>query len=60
VAVWLGTGDDQHLGLVGSYFRLAGGWEDLQARGFSQPAGDPLFVVWARRASDDGPRPTEA
>jgi SAM-dependent methyltransferase len=50
VAVWLAGDDQQHLALVGSYFQLAGGWTDLQARGFTQPAGDPLFVVWARRA----------
>ena len=48
VAAWLSTDDDQHLGLVGSYFQLAGGWTDLQARGFTQPDGDPLYVVWAR------------
>jgi ubiquinone/menaquinone biosynthesis C-methylase UbiE len=53
VAIWRRTDDEQHLGLVGSYFQLAGGWSDLQARGFTQPSGDPLYVVWAYKASLD-------
>lgn len=52
VAIWRATDDQQHLGLIGSYFRLAGGWSDLQARGFSQSDGDPLYVVWALKQAE--------
>jgi SAM-dependent methyltransferase len=50
VAVWHGTTDEQHVQLVGSYFRLSGGWGEVQARGYRPPSGDPLYVVWAPKA----------
>jgi SAM-dependent methyltransferase len=49
VAVWQGTSDEQHVQLVGSYFRMAGGWEEPQGRARLPEGADPLFVVWARR-----------
>jgi SAM-dependent methyltransferase len=51
VAVWLGTTDEQHLGLVRSYFEGAGGWGGVTAADWSPSAGgDPLYAVWARAA----------
>ncbi len=51
VAIWQALGDSEHAGLVGAYFRHAGGFDepvglDLSPSGVS---GDPLFVVTARR-----------
>jgi SAM-dependent methyltransferase len=51
VAVWLSTGDAQHLGLVRSYFESAGGWTAIAAEDRSPDGdGDPLYAVWARAA----------
>ena len=49
VAVWLHTTDQQHLGLVRTYFEAAGGWVDVHEEDRS-PGGDdnPLYAVWAR------------
>jgi hypothetical protein len=52
VAIWRALGDGDHAGLVGAYFRHAGGFADpiginLSPSGVS---GDPLFVVTAMRA----------
>jgi len=49
VAVWHGTDDRQHVELVRRYFEAAGGWVDITAEDRSPSAGDPLFVVWARK-----------
>jgi hypothetical protein len=48
---WLMTSDEQHVALVGEYFRRAGGFgapvgELRTARG---TVGDPLYAVYARR-----------
>ena len=50
VAVWHSTTDEQHIQLVGSYFRLSAGWEEPQGWSWQPPGGDPLFAVWARRS----------
>ena len=52
VAVWLHTTDQQHLGLVRTYFGAAGGWVDVKEEDRS-PGGDdnPLYAVWARTPS---------
>ena len=53
VAVWLDTTDEQHVTLVRSYFEAAGGWMDVNAEDRSPGGdGDPLYAVWARRASE--------
>ncbi|NWF68825.1 MAG: methyltransferase domain-containing protein [Chloroflexi bacterium] len=57
VAIWLSTSDRQHMALVTQYFEAAGGWHHLNAcRWQTRPtwfgAGDPLYVVWARKAGD--------
>jgi len=51
VAVWLDTTDEHHLTLVRRYFEAAGGWVDVTAEDRSPGDGDPLYVVWARRAA---------
>ncbi|NDJ59918.1 MAG: class I SAM-dependent methyltransferase [Chloroflexi bacterium] len=57
VAVWLSTTDQQHLALVTQYFEAAGNWANITAEtaqaGRSGLFGgaDPLYVVWARKAS---------
>ena len=50
VAIWQNTTDEQHVQLVTSYFRFAGGWSQPETRAHRPSTGDPLFVVWARRA----------
>ena len=50
VAIWQNTSDEQHVQLVTSYFQLAGGWSRPETRAFTPAIGDPLYVVWARRA----------
>jgi SAM-dependent methyltransferase len=55
VEIWLSTSDEQHVALVGQYFKLSGQWTDLTAQktdpvdGYPAKA-DPLYVVWARKA----------
>ena len=51
VAVWLDTDDQQHVGLVRTYFDAAGGWSDAKEEDRSPGHGDPLYAVWARAAS---------
>jgi len=50
---WLMTDDREHCELVAEYFRRAGGWEapTAELRTPLERAGDPLYAVWARRAS---------
>lgn len=49
VAVWLHTTDQQHLGLVRTYFEGAGGWVDVHEEDRSRGGDDnPLYAVWAR------------
>ena len=56
VAVWTGTGDEDHARIVASFFHYApeGGWEapqgrDITTRPFIGLSGDPMYVVWARK-----------
>jgi len=50
---WLATSDEQHCAIVSEYFGRAGGWEApvVELRTPSAEPGDPLYAVWARRAS---------
>jgi len=50
VAVWRSMTDEEHIQLVGSYFHLSGRWGPPEARHFTPPAGDPLYVVWSYRS----------
>lgn len=54
IRAWLMTTDEQHLTIVSEYFRRSGGWEEpvAERRTPIGSRGDPLFAVWARRASD--------
>jgi SAM-dependent methyltransferase len=54
VAVWAASSDEQHIALVGEYFRQSGVWDSLRALSSSNSPdypryGDPLFVVWGRK-----------
>jgi ubiquinone/menaquinone biosynthesis C-methylase UbiE len=56
VAVWMASSDEQHIALVGQYFQMSGNWADLTAQKTNPAEGypmqaDPLYVVWARKAS---------
>jgi SAM-dependent methyltransferase len=57
VAIWHNTTDEQHVQLVGSYFKGSAAWQQPQARAFQPANGDPLYVVWAHRVD---PAPTES
>lgn len=55
VAIWMASGDEQHIALVGQYFQMSGNWKDLSAQKTNPAEGypvqaDPLYVVWARKA----------
>ena len=48
---WLLTSDEEHVQIVGEYFRRSGSWGDPIAQRRTPPLhrGDPLFAVWAHR-----------
>jgi len=53
---WLLMTDQEHCELVAEYFRRAGGWDTPIASlrtPLTQP-GDPLYAVWAYRATTSG------
>lgn len=50
VAVWTGTTDRQHVALVAGYFEEAGAWADIKAYTHTPAAGDPLYIVSAKKA----------
>ena len=54
---WLLTSDQQHCELVAEYFRRAGGWSapSAELRTPLTQAGDPLYAVWAYRATTEEP-----
>ncbi|MBM3139730.1 MAG: class I SAM-dependent methyltransferase [Chloroflexi bacterium] len=52
VAVWQALPFDDRVRLVGSYFALAGGFEDPRVVDRSPPGADPLWVVFAQRSAD--------
>ena len=57
VRIWTALGDRERAGLIGAYFRNSGGWDELTAEDRSIDSGsynDPLYAVWARKASEGG------
>lgn len=50
-ALWRGTDDRQHLGLVSLFFERSGPWQNIEAADLSpQPdRSDPLYVVWGQK-----------
>jgi SAM-dependent methyltransferase len=54
---WLLSTDHQHCELVAEYFRRAGGWDEPTAelRTPLTQVGDPLYAVWAYRATTEEP-----
>jgi SAM-dependent methyltransferase len=58
VAVWRACNDEQHAGLVASYFRYAGNFEGIDIQDHTPPAEeytDPVYVVLARKAGARAP-----
>ena len=53
---WLMSTDQQHCELVTEYFRRAGGWDEpiTELRTALTEPGDPLYAVWAYRATTGG------
>ncbi len=55
VALWRAANDQQHVALVIAYFDAAGGlgqsWSDASEYAHTPDDGDPLYAVWAGRAS---------
>ncbi len=52
VAAWQRLDDRGHLELAAYYLKMAGGWEDIEARDCTpHPAREPLLAITARRAS---------
>ncbi|MCO5586564.1 hypothetical protein L7F22_040505 [Adiantum nelumboides] len=51
ISIWTGTGDVDHVYIVGSYFHYAGGYEPPQALDISPNPGrtDPMYVVFSRK-----------
>ncbi|GAC1559229.1 MAG: class I SAM-dependent methyltransferase [Vulcanimicrobiaceae bacterium] len=49
VALWQALNDDGHAGLVASYLREAGGWDNIESLDRTPPGGDVLRAVIARR-----------
>ena len=55
VRVWRATNDNDHIEMVASYIRHAGGFTGIRgglANPDLAPPGDPLFAVFAYRQSD--------
>ncbi len=50
VAIWHNMTDDQHAQLVSSYLQKAGAWTLPETRSYRPTVGDPLYIVWSRRA----------
>ena len=58
ISLWTGTGDLDHVWIVGSYFHYAGGFEPPMAKEITKTGvlgqkGDPMFVVCARKLNVD-------
>lgn len=56
VAIWLATNDEQHIALVGQYFKLSNNWSALNAQQTNPAEGypnqaDPLYVVSAKKTA---------
>lgn len=51
ISIWTGTGDVDHVYIVGSYFHYAGGYEPPKALDISPNPGrtDPMYVVFSRK-----------
>lgn len=58
VAVWQSLPPNDRIRLVGSYFALAGGFDEPSLFDRSPPAADPLWVISARRTAPDPPAGT--
>jgi hypothetical protein len=58
VKIWRTLDDRERAGLIGTYFRDAGGFGAVSAKDCSIDSGsynDPLFAVWAHKAGEGVP-----
>ena len=53
VRVWQSLANEDRVRLVGSYFTLAGGWEEPEVVDRSPPNADPLWVILATPVGDE-------
>lgn len=55
VALWRAANDDQHGAIVAAYFSASGGvgqaWSELAEYAHTPTGSDPLYALWAARAS---------
>ena len=50
VRIWQALDDRERAGLIGTYFKYAGGFGDVTMENRTiASAGDPLFAVWAKK-----------
>lgn len=54
VAIWLDSGDGEHLRLVSGYFEATRQFEPARLADRSPKRGDPLFAVWALKMARPG------
>lgn len=52
IKAWVHSGDEDHIGLVNSYFQLSENWSDGTARIKNMPDSDPLFMLWAYKSEN--------
>jgi len=50
IAAWISTNDEQHIQIVGRYFRNSNNWTHLKKKVFASEHSDPLYVVLAKKA----------
>jgi SAM-dependent methyltransferase len=50
IAAWIATNDEQHIQIVGRYFKNSSNWTHLKKKAFESEQSDPLYVVWAKKA----------
>lgn len=53
VLAWRSSDDSAHVRLVASYFHRTPAFGPLHRRNFVPPQGDPLYALWAYKASSD-------
>ncbi|KAL8171296.1 hypothetical protein V2J09_023100 [Rumex salicifolius] len=53
ISIWTSTSDAEHVGIVGSYFHYAGGFEPPQGVDISPNPGrsDPMYIVYSRKVN---------
>lgn len=47
VNAWVYSDDEEHVGLVNSYFRFSAQWQNPSIRLLQPEGSDPLYILWA-------------